>query len=638
MYRVTIRQKWDGPETMIHSPHANPLKLINTSITQDVATIPGFTFNIYPGNPGYDAMHYMTTLVRVYDTVNKMDVFEGRVLKPSEPIETTGLTYKTIACEGLLAWLHDSRPGFIEFDGKTRKQILTSLVNAHNAQMTALDAPYKCFKLGNINMADTVAAYCYTDDTASTYDNLETLVKQAGYELAVRHESDGLYLDCAKTIGETGNQVIRLGANLISFTRTIDPTALASAYLPLGKAADTTSNDKGTARLTIASANNGNPLLSDADMLKQFGPIVGAKSWDNETNATKLKTTGSSYFKSLPVATISTQVQAIDMSFVGKSKSPLLCGWTYRTLIPTKGIDEPIRISQMTIDINDPRNNTLTIGDRVVGQETYNAQILMEMRKLQSIKSAVKQQGERLISINKAASDALKASITAQQDASEAKANYRSVPDFIAVGDSITYGYKSSNPTINSWPAVIAAENGIRAYNEGVSYSTWQNSDDENKNKISVITRASIIDWTRANLIILFAGTNDFADSLPIGKVTDNTDKTMCGAINQTLDLIYKANPTAEVVFITPMWRARINNNNEDDINTEPNAGGIMMGEYVEAVIAIANKHSLPVMDLFKNSGLNLMNYKNWLTDGLYPNDAGYIRLAHQIKAFLSTI
>lgn len=442
MYRVTIRQSWDGPEMMIHSPHANPLKLANASITQDVATIPGFTFNIYPGNPGYNAMQYMATLVRVYDTVNGMDVFEGRVLKPSEPIETTGLTYKTIACEGLLAWLHDSRPGFIEFAKSTRKQILTSLINAHNTQMTALGAPYKCFKLGNVSMANTVASYCYTDDTATTYDNIETLVKQAGYELAIRHEKDGLYIDCAKTIGGTGNQVIRLGANLISFTRIIDPTALASAYLPLGKAADPpatdtdSTTDKGTARLTIASANNGNPLLSDADMLKQFGPIVGAKSWDDETDATKLKTAGASYFKSLPVATISTQVQAIDLSFVGKSKSPLLCGWTYRTLIPLKGIDEPIRISQMTLDINDPRNNTLTIGDRVVGQEVYNVEMLKGLRGVASIKAAVQQQGARIGKISVAATKALEDADAAKQAAADLKKDFDAY-DFGSFSDDL---------------------------------------------------------------------------------------------------------------------------------------------------------------------------------------------------------
>jgi hypothetical protein len=504
MYRVTIRQKWDGPETMIHSPHANPLKLVNASITQDVATMPGFTFNIYPGNPGYDAMQYMTTLVRVYDTVNGMDVFEGRVLKPSEPIETTGLTYKTIACEGLLAWLHDSRPGFIEFDGKTRKQILTSLINAHNAQMTALGAPYKCFKLGNIDMADTVAAYCYTDQEATTYDNLETLVKQAGYELAVRHESDGLYLDCAKTIGGTGEQVIRLGSNLISFTRTIDPTALASAYLPLGKAADPpatdtdSTTDKGAARLTIASANNGDPLLSDADMLKQFGPIVGAKSWDDETDATKLKTTGASYFKSLPVATISTQVQAIDLSFVGKSKSPLLCGWTYRTLIPPKGIDEPIRISQMTLDINDPRNSTLTIGDRVVGQESYNVEMLKSIRGVASIKTAVQQQGMRIGKISAAATTAENTANDAKQTAADLKKDFdnynfsgmaddlqklqskiNALPENIGdMGGEILANQTAIDNDIK--PAISKIQGQIKALNEKVGITPEEGSDTTN--------------------------------------------------------------------------------------------------------------------------------------------------------------
>lgn len=499
MYRVTIRQSWDGPETMIHSPHVNALKIDNEDIGFDVAATPSMTFNIYYGNPGYEAMQNLVTLVRVHDTINNMDVFEGRVLNSSDPLESSGMTYKTITCEGLLNWLHDSRPGFIEFDGKTRKQILTSLIDAHNNQMTTLGAPYKCFKLGNIDMADNVAAYCYTDQEATTYDNIETLVKQAGYELAVRHESDGLYLDCAKTIGGTGEQVIRLGSNLISFTRTIDPTALASAYLPLGKAADPPTDDttttKGTARLTIASVNNGDPLLSDANLIKQFGPIVGAKAFDDETDATKLKASGSSDFKAMPVANVSTQVQAIDMTFVGKAKGPLLCGWTYRTLIPFKGIDDQLRITQMHIHINDVRTNTMTIGDRVVGQEAYSVEMLKSIRGVASIKTAVQQQGVRIGKISGAAATAEATANDAKTAADDLKKDFdnydfagmaddlqklqskiNALPENIGdMGGEISAAQTAINNDIK--PAISTMQGQIKALNDKVGITSAEGSD-----------------------------------------------------------------------------------------------------------------------------------------------------------------
>lgn len=383
MYQVVIRQSWAGDETVIHSAHNNPVKLPSAQVTLDTAAIPSFSFNIYPGNPGYSSLQYMVTLVRVRDIRNQIDLFEGRILTPSEPLEQDGMTYKQITCEGLAAFLHDSRPSFVEYSGKTRLQILTSLVDMHNTQMTDGGSAYKCFKLGNVDLGTTKAAYCYTDESISTYDNITNLVLNAGYELSARHESDGIYLDCAKIIGETGSQVIELKRNLITFTRSIDPTSLVTAFMPLGQAAETTDTDssteRGTARLTITSANNGSPLLRDEKLIKQFGLIIGANTWDDVTDATTLKTTGQAYFNALNTATIATQVQAVDMTIVGEDTQPLRNGWSYRTRIPFKGIDEVLRIKQATIDLNDPTANTYTMGDRVVGQESYNVELANQL-------------------------------------------------------------------------------------------------------------------------------------------------------------------------------------------------------------------------------------------------------------------
>lgn len=393
MYQVTMRQSWDGEETVIHSARSNPIKLPEAQVTLDTASIPGFSFDIYPGNPGYDALQYMTTLVTVRDIVNQYNLFEGRVLTASEPIEQDGMTYSEVACEGLEAFLKDSRPGFVSYSGKTRSDIFSSLISLHNAQMKDGGSPEKCFKLGAVSLGTTKVADCYTDESASTYDNLSNLVLSAGYELSARHESDGLYLDCAKTIGETGDQIIELKRNLITFNRSIDPSNLVTAFKPLGAQAESTddaSTDKGAARLTIASVNGGNPLLRNESLIGQFGLIVGSNTWDDITSASTLKTTGQAYFNALNTATISTQVQAIDMSFLGKTDGPLRNGWTYRTRIPFKGIDEPLRIKQSTIDINNPSQSTFTMGDRVVGQETYNVMIAKQLAGVSQYNSRIK--------------------------------------------------------------------------------------------------------------------------------------------------------------------------------------------------------------------------------------------------------
>ncbi|WP_127849487.1 phage tail spike protein [Lacticaseibacillus hulanensis] len=371
MYQVFIRQGWNGEETLIHSAHVNELKLISPQITYDVTAFPAFTFSIYPDNPGYSMLNYLTTFVRVYKPSKHRNVFEGRVLLPTETLDTSGDLHKEVTCEQLGAFLHDSVQPFQKFAGQTRAQILQSLITAHNTQVDS----YKQLKLGNVSLGTAKVADTYTDDSATTYDNISTLILASGFELAVRHESDGLYVDCAKSIGGTGIQQIRLKGNLLSATRSIDPSALITVLKPLGQAAESadTNTDESTARLTIASANGGSPYLKDADMVAQFGTIVGTNEWDDVTDAKTLLTTGQAYLKTLNTATVSVQVSAVDVSVLGGDVDELLCGYSYPTKVPVMGIDESLRITQQTLDLNDATAGTITLGDRVVGQESYNA-------------------------------------------------------------------------------------------------------------------------------------------------------------------------------------------------------------------------------------------------------------------------
>lgn len=370
MYQVFIRQGWNGEETLIHSAHINTLKLISPQITFDVTAFPAFSFSIYPDNPGYSMLNYLTTFVRVYKPSKHRNVFEGRVLLPTETLDTSGDLHKEVTCEQLGSFLHDSVQPFQKFTGQTRAQILQALITAHNAQVDS----YKQLKLGNVSLGTAKVADTYTDDSATTYDNVSNLILASGFELTVRHESDGLYVDCAKSIGGTGTQKIRLKGNLLSATRSIDPSALITVLKPLGQAAETTDTDadESTARLTISSANGGSPYLRDEDMVAQFGTIVGANEWDDVTDAKKLLTTGQAYLKTLNTATVSVQVSAIDVSVLGGDVDELLCGYSYPTKVPVMGINETLRITQQTLDLNDATAGTITLGDRVVGQESYN--------------------------------------------------------------------------------------------------------------------------------------------------------------------------------------------------------------------------------------------------------------------------
>lgn len=202
------------------------------------------------------------------------------------------------------------------------------------------------------------------------------------------------------------------------------------------------------------------------------------------------------------------------------------------------------------------------------------------------------------------------------------------------VGDSITYGLYASNSS-HSYPSIISKNANINVYNEGVSGATWQNG--SGNDTISLVTRSKSIDFTRGNTIVLFAGTNDFAQSLPIGALADTTDKTMLGAINLVIQNIYSKNPVADILLILPMWRARINDANAPvDIESTTNSIGQYLKDYNEAIMSAGEYYHFPVLDLYHVFGVNKLNYTQWLADGLHPNDAGYAKLANVIGNFVA--
>lgn len=206
------------------------------------------------------------------------------------------------------------------------------------------------------------------------------------------------------------------------------------------------------------------------------------------------------------------------------------------------------------------------------------------------------------------------------------------LPNIIGLGDSITAGYVPNASLNGGWPTILSQNVGITVYNEGVSSATIQNG--SANDSISFVNRSATIDFSRANDVVIFGGTNDFAQNLPIGNISDNTSNSLYGAMNIIFSKIYASNPNAKVYIVLPMWRARITGGNVD-VETTPNSIGLLLKDYCEALKNVANKYNVPYLDAYHNMGINSINSTNWLSDGLHPNDIGYAHLANLIGNFV---
>jgi lysophospholipase L1-like esterase len=171
--------------------------------------------------------------------------------------------------------------------------------------------------------------------------------------------------------------------------------------------------------------------------------------------------------------------------------------------------------------------------------------------------------------------------------------------------------------------------------------------------------------------ILIFIGTNDFNEGIPLGEWYDikeeevmagihepkhivtrkrmlpvMTTDTYKGRINIALDKLKRTYPTKQIVLITPIHRAGFYRNDKNWQPTEDyyNRCGEPFLRYVEAVKEAGNIWAVPVIDLNALSGLyplmdeHVQYFKDGAVDRLHPNDKGHERMARTLYYQLSTL
>lgn len=384
MYRILMRQGWDGTETVVHSAVGSARRALSCKLSLSVDAYPTMTLSIDPTNPAFGNVNPFTTFFRVIRIDNQRVLFEGRALTYQPAMATDGSITEEVTAVGLEDLLHDSVQPWAEFHNTTPQAFLQKLIDNHNAQVE----PYKQITLGTVTVTNsTDNVYRYTDDSKDTYDTInDKLIASLGGEIRVRNEGGKLLLDYEPEIAATSTQNIRLRSNMLSLTRKVDPSAVVSVLKPLGKAADqTTSSNSGdtttetsTPRLTIASVNGGSEFLRDDDLVASYGVQTGAVTWDDVTEPANLLTKGKTWLQTQAAATEQIQITAVDLSMVGKVADDFFCGNYYPITNELLQYYATRRIVSQHLDICSPLQSTMTAGDVVMTLESYTKQLQSE--------------------------------------------------------------------------------------------------------------------------------------------------------------------------------------------------------------------------------------------------------------------
>lgn len=202
------------------------------------------------------------------------------------------------------------------------------------------------------------------------------------------------------------------------------------------------------------------------------------------------------------------------------------------------------------------------------------------------------------------------------------------------LGDSITQGVGTTGPDA-LYHAILAKKYNWDLYADGISgtrITPQLKPSEEPRFDLDFIGRVKDMP-TDAEIVVFFGGTNDYGHGdAPFGCWGDTTPDTFCGACHYFMKSLLQHNPDAVYCIMTPLHRLT---EDELTLNNRP------LADYVDIIRRTAEFFALPVLDLYKMSGLQPRVpeiLEKYVPDGLHPNDEGQKILAARLEGFLKSI
>lgn len=201
---------------------------------------------------------------------------------------------------------------------------------------------------------------------------------------------------------------------------------------------------------------------------------------------------------------------------------------------------------------------------------------------------------------------------------------------WVAVGDSLT---EKNVSAISNYTDFITVLNNMELVNKGTGGTGYMRGYDT-----SNAFYQRVANLPDCDIITIFGSGNDLAYYSDLGDVTDTGTATICGCINETLDVIFENHPTTPLLVIAPTpWAG----------NTPDMATG--MAVYCEKLEAICARRGIAYLDLFHHSGLRpddstqneLVFYDGTLdghSDYVHPNKLGHSIIAPRIMKAMETV
>ena len=227
------------------------------------------------------------------------------------------------------------------------------------------------------------------------------------------------------------------------------------------------------------------------------------------------------------------------------------------------------------------------------------------------------------------------------------------------IGDSIAVGERlgSSDKNFITVFAESVGASGVK----NAAIGGWDYCDQDNHGiyrQVDGLSGTSTSLDGDEDLVIIFAGTNDYGHESPLGKAwtleehsegnkikkatTDTYATTFCGGIHKTVETLWAKYGYVPIVMCTPLHRNYPSTSaGYPDTSHWANNEGLYIDDYIEAIEKVASFYGIPVFNSYRLTGLYPMNAalnEKYFADGIHPNAAGHKVLGEALANFVKQL
>ena len=331
--------KLDGVD--IYDPTKKEMALLNAKLHLAVGEAGYFEFTMPSGHVFYNNVVPYGSSIEVLE--DGASIFFGRPLKPK--IDIWG--QKTYHCEGMLAFLNDSRPYVEEaYDHMTVKDFFSKLIEFHNSCQRRAD---RQLTIGNTSTI--IGEFdCYFEvmyqDTIFDLMKKNCLETTGGY-IFTRRTNGVNYIDWYKEMPYSCNQIVTFGINMLDLARNGDDDVIYTGVYGVGDAY----SDDGFCTMVFIRASD--------EICAKYGNIIAYKEFPEADTAEKLKLACQNFLSTQQFESLQITCKAADMHFINPADEAFKIGMNVRILSDPQFLDVVLPIQSIDCSLDGQKNITI---------------------------------------------------------------------------------------------------------------------------------------------------------------------------------------------------------------------------------------------------------------------------------------